>query len=48
MIFTIISSSIEWLGSRGEAVKGREEEEARRKKELEDIEEKVRLQALKI
>ena len=41
MIFSIISSTIEWLGSKWEEKKAREEEDIRRKKELLDLEEKV-------
>ncbi len=41
MIFTIISTSIEWLGSKWEEIKFRESEEIRLKKELSDAEEKV-------
>ena len=41
MIFTIISTSIEWLGSKWEEIKHRESEEIRLKKELSDAEEKV-------
>ena len=43
MIFTIISSSIEWLGARWEEKKAREEEDIRKKKEILDLEEKVEL-----
>jgi hypothetical protein len=41
MIFTIISSSMEWLGAKWEEIKTREEEAIRKKKELDDLEEKV-------
>ncbi len=41
MIFTIISTSIEWLGNKWEEMKYREREEIRLKKELSDAEEKV-------
>ena len=41
MVFTIISSSIEWLGSKWEEIKSREAEDIRKKKEVLDAEEKV-------
>ena len=41
MVFTIISSSIEWLGSKWEELKHSEEKEIKAKKELLDAEEKV-------
>jgi hypothetical protein len=42
MIFTLISSTIEWLGSKWEEMKALEDENARRKREELDAEEKVR------
>ncbi len=41
MIFTIISTSIEWLGSKWDDIQFREREAIRLKKELSDAEEKV-------
>jgi hypothetical protein len=41
MIFTIISTSIEWLGNKWEDIQFREREAIRLKKELSDAEEKV-------
>jgi hypothetical protein len=41
MVFTIISSSIEWLGSKWEEIKSHEAEDIRKKKEVLDAEEKV-------
>jgi hypothetical protein len=41
MVFSIISASIEWLGSKWEQIKSREEEAARLKKEMIEQEEKV-------
>jgi hypothetical protein len=40
-VFTIISSSIEWLGSKWEEIKSHEAEDIRKKKEVLDAEEKV-------
>ena len=41
MVFTIISSSIEWLGSKWEHIQNSEQEEIKAKKEILDAEEKV-------
>ena len=42
MVFTVVSSAIEWLGSKCEELKEKRETEAREKKEREEEIERVR------
>jgi len=48
MIFTLISSTIDWLGNKWEEIKALEDENVRRKREELDAEEKVNQKTLSI